>query len=130
MGIFSKREKGDLPVLSERTIKFVSGELYGCIWSSAGEFNRDQNPSHTAAIREILRNNKTNDLTSTAYLVPDQKKNRIKIEMEGKVIDQLHPESQAKVCDRVTNTVPVKCRIQTLGKGNFERCNVTLYHTR
>lgn len=130
MGLFGKREQVELPLLADRTIKFAAGELSGCIWSSAGEWNRDQNPSHIEAIRSILRRHKLSDLTGTAHLIPDPKKNRIKIEMEGKVVDQLNPESQAKVADRVTSAVPVKCRIQIIGKGNFERGCVTLYHTR
>ncbi len=130
MGLFGKKQDEILPALSERTIKFAAGELYGLIWSSAGEWSRDANPSHVAAIHEILRRHKTNDLTTTAYLIPDPKKNRIRIEIEGKVIDQLDPKSQALVAERVTAPVPVKCRIGIIGKGKFERCNVTLYHTR
>lgn len=130
MGLFRKREKVELPPLSERSIKFVAGELYGCVWSSAGDWNRDQNPSHVEAIKSILRKQKLSDLTGTAYLIPDPKRGRIKVEMEGKVVDQLNPESQAKVADRVTSPVPVKCRIQIIGKGDSERGCVTLYHTR
>jgi len=130
MGLFRKSEKVELPPLSERSIKFVAGELYGCVWSSAGDWNRDQNPSHVEAIKSILRKQKLSDFTGTAYLIPDPKRGRIKVEMEGKVVDQLNPESQAKVADRVTSPVPVKCRIQIIGKGDFERGCVTLYHTR
>jgi hypothetical protein len=130
VGLFRKRDEPDLPSLADRTVKFAAGELASCIWSSAGEWNRDQNPSHVAAIRSILQKKKSTDLTATAYLVPDPKRGRIKVEMEGKIIDQLTSESQAAVGDRVTSAVPVKCRIQVIGKGNFERCNVTLYHTR
>lgn len=130
MGIFGKKHVETLPSLSERTIKFAAGELYGLVWSSAGEWSRDANPSHVAAIHEILRRHKTSDLTTTAYLIPDPKKGRIKIEIEGKVIDQLDPKSQVAVADRVISTVPVKCRIQSIGKGDFERCNVSLYHTK
>lgn len=130
MGLFGKKQTEELPALSDRTIKFVAGELYGLIWSSAGEVSRNANPSHVAAIHEILRRHKTTDMTTTAHLIPDSKKGRITVEIDGKIIDQLAPESQAIVAGRVSSAVPVKCRIQSIGKGNFERCNVTLYHTK
>lgn len=130
MGLFRKSDKIELQPLSERSIKFASGELYGCIWSSGGDWNRDQSPSHVGAIKSILRKQKLSDFTGTAYLIPDLKRGRIKVEMEGKVVDQLNPDSQVEVADRVTSPVPVKCRIQIIGEGDFERGCVTLYHTR
>lgn len=136
MGLFKRSEslaKPDpvvLPSLSDRSIKFVAGELYGLIWSSAGESSPNQNSSHCKNIRAILREQNLSDFKGTAYLMPDLKSGSIAVQMNGRTIDVLSPESVAKVADRVTQPVPVKCRIQTIGSGQYERCCVTLYHTR
>ena len=65
-----------------------------------------------------------------AHLVPDPATGRIRVEMDGAVIDQLDPKSQALVADRVTEIVPVKCRIQVIPVRNAVVCCVTYYHTR
>lgn len=136
MGLFKRSESQTnsepvvLPSLSDRSIKFVAGELYGLIWSSAGESSPNQNSSHCKNIRAILREQNVADFKGTAHLIPDLKSGNIEVQMNGRTIDVLNPESRAKVSDRVTQPVPVKCRIQTIGSGQYERCCVTLYHTR
>lgn len=128
--VFAKPESVVLPLLSDRKTKFVSSELCGAIWSSGGEWSRNQNPLHYKAIKTIFKEQKVDDFKGTAHLIPDSKTRRIEVVMFGRTIDVLTPESTLEVADRVTEPVPVKCRIQIIGSGQYERCCVTIYHTK
>lgn len=131
--LFSKgKQSAPRPELASRTVAFTKGELVGLIWSLSGDNSKSPNRSHIAAIREVIKAADKSATTwqGTAYLVPDAAKGRIVVEVDGHIVDQLTPESQAKVADRVTTAVPVKCRLEIVGRPGWERHDVTLYHTR
>ena len=130
MGIFGKKESKTLPLLSARTVKFAKGELQTHLWSSAGQSSRNQNKTHRANIIKVIDKHapkKSDRYEGTAHLILDG--DRVLVEMFGLTVDELTPESIAKVRDRlsVENPVPVKCRIEIYSRGRpTERANTQL----
>jgi hypothetical protein len=128
VGLF-RRKKQPLPTLADRTIEFTADDLRGMIFSDVGNKSPDQNPSHIEAIKSVIRkagNKPAEGWAGIAHLIPDPKKRRIKVVIDKQVVDQLSPESYARVVDRVTSPVAVKCELMIYGKGERERCHVML----
>ncbi len=132
MGLFGKKESNDLPALSDRTIKFVKGELVTHLWSSAGESSPKQNKTHRENIIKVLDKHapkKSDRYDSTAHLIV--KGEQVLVQMHGMIVDELVADSIAKVRDRlsVESPVPVKCRIEIYSRGrDTERANVVIDH--
>lgn len=132
MGLFGKKESNDLPSLSDRTVKFVKGELVTHLWSSAGESSPKQNKTHRANIIKVLDKyapKKSDRYESTAHLIV--KGEQVLVQMQGMIVDELVADSIAKVRDRLSmeSPVPVKCRIEIYSRGrDTERANVVIDH--
>lgn len=106
------------------------------------DLGKVSNPSHLAALQKAIkvagsrqertvvmlpggRTRPAYHYNGYAYLVPDPANGRINVEVDpwpwkGLVVDQLTPESQAKVTDRVATGIRVRCRL-SVTDGNPRR---------
>ena len=132
MGLFGKKDAQTLPALSDRTVKFVKGELATHLWSTAGEASPKQNKTHRENIIKVIDKNapkKSDRYESTAHLIV--KGDQVLVQIHGITVDELTAESITKVRDRlsVESPVPVKCRIEIYSRGrDTERANVVIDH--